>query len=432
MNDFQRVLLLGTGPASIQLAVTCKRLWQSRVAIAGRESVRSAAIFEALHHGGSLGIASVQNEKHRAMEGECAFDAVFRGYELVRGVWDTLILAVTADAYLDVLKRLPPSVLREAKLLVLVSPTFGSNRLVHRYMQDIRPDAEVVSFSTYYGDTRWAGGEPSNRVLTAAVKRKVYLGSTAARSDNVRRLQAGFEQLGIATEALHSPLAAESRNISLYVHPPLFMNAFALQAIFEPGDVPKYVYKLFPEGPITPSLIGDMLAQWSEMMGIVDRLHLPRLNLLKFMIDDNYPVRPESLPRAEIERFERLAPIHQAYLLYVRYASLMIDPFSEPDREGRYYDFSAVPIRPVFVNKEGCLDIPRMPKEDYYRIKIIQGIARHLGADCPTIDRFIYTYEEALRRASDVRQHMPLSEAFVVQTFEEDIKRICDNWEVFA
>lgn len=432
MNDFQRILLLGTGPASVQLAVMFKRLWQSRVAVAGRESVRSAAFFEALQDGRSLATASAQNEKHRAMEGECAFDPVFRGFESVRGTWDTLILAVTADAYLDVLKRLPRDVLREARCILLVSPTFGSNRLVHGYMRNIRPEVEVVSFSTYLGDTRWMNGEPSNRVITAAVKRKVYLGSTEARSDNVRRLQDGFGQLGIATEALNSPLAAETRNISLYVHPPLFMNAFALRAIFEPGDVPKYVYKMFPEGPITPSLIADMLTQWNEMMGIVDRLHIPRLNLLKFMTDDNYPLRPESLPRAEIERFERLEPIHQSYLLYVRYASLLIDPFSEPDREGRYYDFSAVPIRPVFVNKEGCLDIPRMPKEDYYRIKIIQGIARHVRAVCPTIDRFIHTYEEAIRRAADKRHELPLSGAFAVQTFEEDIERICDNWEVFA
>ncbi|MFB9325559.1 opine metallophore biosynthesis dehydrogenase [Paenibacillus aurantiacus] len=430
MSEFDRILLLGTGPASIQLAVACRRMWQSRVAIAGRESVRSAAFFEAMHAGHSLASASVQNDQHYAMAGECVFDGVFRGYETVQGQWDTLILAVTADAYLEVLKRLPPGVLREAKCLVLVSPTFGSNRLVHSYMRSIRPDAEVISCSTYFGDTRWLNGDPTNRVITAAVKRKINLGSTEARSVNVRRLQAGFARLGIAADILNSPLAAETRNISLYVHPPLFMNTFALQAIFEPGDIPKYVYKMFPEGPITPSLIGDMLAQWNEMMGIVDRLRIPRLNLLQFMTDDNYPVRPESLPRAEIERFEQLEPIHQAYLLYVRYASLLIDPFSEPDKEGRYYDFSAVPIRPVFVNKEGCLDIPRMPKEDYYRIKIIQGIARHLGAECPTIDRFIDKYEETIRRAAAASYVVPLSEAFAVQTFEEDVKRICDNWEV--
>ncbi len=52
------------------------------------------------------------------------------------------------------------------------------------------------------------------------------------------------------------------------------------------------------------------------------------------------------------------------------------------------FDFSAIPIRRVFVNGAGEWDVPRMPKEDYYRTKIIQGIGRHLGVACPTIDTF--------------------------------------------
>jgi hypothetical protein len=160
-------------------------------------------------------------------------------------------------------------------------------------------------------------------------------------------------------------------------------------------------------------------------MSILDQLGMAGINLLKFMTDDNYPVRIESLSRQDIDRFDQLQTIHQEYLLYIRYASLLIDPFSEPDPDGKYFDFSAVPIRSLFINQEGCLDIPRMPKEDYYRIKIIQGIARFLKVDCPTIDRFIQTYENKIVNVSLAHKDRLLSNAFTVQSFEEDLALIC-------
>ena len=50
------------------------------------------------------------------------------------------------------------------------------------------------------------------------------------------------------------------------------MNDFSLHAIFEGTSVPVYVYKLFPEGPITMTLIREMRQMWQEMMTILDKL----------------------------------------------------------------------------------------------------------------------------------------------------------------
>ncbi|MNJ53767.1 hypothetical protein D3C77_491750 [compost metagenome] len=205
------------------------------------------------------------------------------------------------------------------------------------------------------------------------------------------------------------------------------MNDFSLNAVFQGSPSKKYVYKLFPEGPITPSLIRDMLSGWREMTSIIEKLKLKGVNLLRFMTDDNYPVRPESLSRNDIENFINLEPIHQEYLLYIRYASLLIDPFSDPDQEGRYFDFSAVPIPKIHVNRKGKLDIPRMPREDYYRIKVIQGIANFIGASCPTINRFIVAYETKVVAAVEALKGESLLEAFIIQSFEEDIKMICSE-----
>ncbi|OIU68607.1 opine metallophore biosynthesis dehydrogenase [Rossellomorea aquimaris] len=418
-----RVLLAGTGPVSVQLAVIAKKKLNCEVGIAGRRSVRGRKFFQALAENRQRIAVSVQKETIRGMEGVCVIDNIYSGYEAVQGKWDVLVLTVTTDSYTAVLKSIDREVLKKVSSIVLISPTFGSNSLVKQFIKGINAKCEIISFSTYLGDTRWVGGEPSHHVITAAVKKRLYIGSGFRESKVIQRLVNAGEDMGIELVHVPSPLEAETRNISLYVHPPLFMNEYTLRAIFEEGTR-KYVYKLFPEGPITHRLIRIMRSQWKEMMGILEKLGVPQLNLLKFMTDDTYPVRPESLPRRDIEHFGDLEPVHQEYLLYIRYTSLLIDPFSTPDEDGRYFDFSAVPIRKLFVNHEGELDIPRMPKEDYYRIKIIQGIARHLEVECPAIDGLILVYEENLKKAAELYKDKLLSEAFILRDFHGDIGRI--------
>lgn len=429
MSVFQRVLVLGTGPVAVQMAVLLKKQENGCVGIVGRESVRSESFFAAARQNNQRFYARIQNEKHRKLAGECEIDHVFQGYRTVAGEWDTVILAVTADAYIEVLGQIEQQVLRQVKCVVLISPTLGSNSLIRHYLREISSEAEVISFSTYLGDTRWVHDHPSTHVLTTGVKKKVFLGSTHVPSDPVKSFCELYKQAGIEVEVMSSPMEAETRNISLYVHPPLFMNEFSLRVIFGEEAVKKYVYKMFPEGPITQSVISDMLGQWTEITQMVEKLGMKGVNLLKFMTDDNYPVRPESLSRREIESFPAFEPVHQMYLLFIRYTSLLIDPFSEPDQDGRYFDFSAVPIRQIFVNREGSWDIPRMPKEDYYRIKIIRGIARHIGAPCPTIDKFIITYEQKLEEAAQALAGEALSDAFRVQSFEDDVQMICRELE---
>ncbi len=425
----KRILLLGTGPATIQLAVLFKNRLNCHVGIVGRESVRSESFFTALQQNNRRIHVGIQNEKHRQLEGDCVIDRIFRGYDTITDEWDTVILSVTTDAYLKVLQQMSIQLIKQVKCILLVSPTFGSNSLLRQYMSEISSEAEIISFSTYLGDTRWMNDKPSNHVITTGMKKKVYIGSTLETSDNVKRLCELYEQLGINLEVMPSPIEAETRNISLYVHPPLFMNDFSLNAIFGNNAAKKYVYKMFPEGPITQDLIRNMLAGWKEITNIVGRLNIQGVNLIKFMIDDNYPVRSESISRYDIDHFVDLETIHQEYLLYIRYTSLLIDPFSDPDTEGRYFDFSAVPIRSIFMNREGQWDIPRMPKEDYYRIKIIQGIAKYTGTSCPTIDSFLAVYERKLAEAARSLKGELLSDAFIVQSFEEDLKRIYSDIE---
>ncbi len=424
MTYFKRVLLLGSGPTAIQLAVNFKHYFTSKVAIAGRESIRSQKVFDSIvQHQLTLQV-SVQNSQHQPVAGECTIDELFKGYHTINGNWDTVILCVTTDAYISVLAQIETDVLKEVSCFILISPTFGSSHLITNFLKNLSPHAEVISFSTYYGDTRWLDDIPSNQVVTTGVKKKVYIGSTHATSEIVDELCTLFNRLGIQLKKVPSPLEAETRNISLYVHPPLLMNDFSLQAIFDEQNTPKYVYKIYPEGPITYTTIRHMLNYWKEMMTVVNYFHIQPLNLLKFMVDDNYPLHPESIDRQEIENFNQLEPIHQQYLLYIRYASLLIDPFSKPNQDGKYFDFSTVPLRRIFINQNGEWDVPRMPKEDYYRVKIIQGIAKTLKLKSPTFDHFVQTYEEKLRQVVAYSDLKTYSDAFQVKSFSQDIEMI--------
>lgn len=135
MSGIQRVVLCGTGPASIQLAITFKNDLDCRVGLAGRESVRSAAFYAALEQSGQQVQVTIQNEKHRALAGKCIVDQVFRGYNTLAGEWQTLVLAVTTDAYIDVLQQIDDAFIKQLKCVILVSPTFGSSLLVNQYLQ---------------------------------------------------------------------------------------------------------------------------------------------------------------------------------------------------------------------------------------------------------------------------------------------------------
>lgn len=55
-----------------------------------------------------------------------------------------------------------------------------------------------------------------------------------------------------------------------------------------------------------------------------------------------------------IEHFSQLGPSEQQYALFTRYTGLLVDPYSEPDAQGRYYDFSAVRVERVFQDVQGC------------------------------------------------------------------------------
>lgn len=120
------------------------------------------------------------------------------------------------------------------------------------------------------------------------------------------------------------------------------------------------------------------------------------MNLLKFMNDDNYPVQEQSLSRSDIEEFVQLDELHQEYLLYVRYASLLIDPFSTPDKQGQYRPFAAVPYQQVSLDQHGKWVIPRVPYEDYRKLKLLYHVGQTLQIPMPQASTLLLNFEHQL------------------------------------
>ncbi|WP_313811463.1 opine metallophore biosynthesis dehydrogenase [Glutamicibacter sp.] len=420
MNELGSILIAGTGPTAVQMSVLLGRL-RGTVGLVGRSTRRSQQFFQDLSDADGFLTATVQNAAHQALAGQQRIEHRFIDFETVSGEWKTLVLTVPANAYLPVLRRMPAAVLERIERVVLLSPTLGSGALVHEYLNSRALPVEVISLSSYLGDSRWPEAKPGITVLTTGVKARIYSGSTLHNSQSLQYLRTLFESVGTDLQLVDLPLDAEARNISLYVHPALFMNDVSLNAVFNPSGPQQFVYKLYPEGPITPTLIHCMVDYWRELTNLVRALGGSGINLLEFMLADGYRIRPESIAAELVSSFESLAPIHQEYLVYVRYASLLIDPYSAPDAAGRYFDFSAIPIRPIFVDESGHWDIPRMPKEDYYRTKIIQGFAQKLSVDCPTIDKLVGNYESVLQRSAGQLGAQPKTSAFEPQEFSEDL-----------
>jgi len=107
-------------------------------------------------------------------------------------------------------------------------------------------------------------------------------------------------------------------------------------------------------------------------------------NLLAFLHRDNYRVPSCFLEEDEVDRFPTLSTEQQGDLLYARYTGLLVDAHSDPDQDGRYFDFSAVPVTTIDFEKAS---LPRLLTEDIYHLCLLRALSRRLHLTCPAIDR---------------------------------------------
>ncbi|PCT85512.1 hypothetical protein A7O96_15810, partial [Listeria monocytogenes] len=178
-----KILIIGTGPVAIQLANLCHLTTDKQINMVGRAStsLKSKKLFQAYQHDNYFEVTT-QNDAHKQMAGRFQINHLYADIQDVEGIYDTIIMACTADAYHSTLAQLSTATLEKVKRILLVSPTFGSQMIVEQYMADFNKDIEVISFSTYLGDTRLYDVAQPNHVVTTAVKSKLYIGSNLGYS----------------------------------------------------------------------------------------------------------------------------------------------------------------------------------------------------------------------------------------------------------
>ncbi|MCR8842700.1 opine metallophore biosynthesis dehydrogenase [Paenibacillus sp. SC116] len=397
-TPFGDTLLIGAGPAAIHVAVQLSRGWSSKLGLLNREGPHAARLLHDLEKSQQCVSSRVHGEEYQHLEGTVRLHRFYAGYTSleVDGSWKTIIICTPCDSYRDVIRQLQLERLPFVHTIVLLSPSFGSNLLVTSELPLVR-SIDVISLSTYFAATKFDSASMTTS-YTKAMKKKIYAASNQSSSWSIEPLQRFISGLGIQCDIVSNPLEAESRSITMYVHPPLFINEFSLDQILSHEPSKKSMYKLYPEGPITSQVIHVMVELWREISRFLISCGSKPINLLQFMNDDNYPVREENLSRYEIEHFVELEPIHQEYLLYIRYSSLLIDPFSSTDEQGKYFDFSAVPYKQVYQDECGRWLIPRIPFEDYKRLKVLSRMAELMDVNMPQTLQLIQLFEQRLQQ----------------------------------
>ncbi|UOK59957.1 opine metallophore biosynthesis dehydrogenase [Bacillus sp. OVS6] len=299
-------------------------------------------------------------------------------------------MCTPSDSYVEVLNQLFSRKLTRLNKIIFLSPGIGSNILIGRHFKEELKEIELISMSAYYGATKYE--EDGINVRTKALKKRIYLASSNKKSGHIHSVSKFIESLRVEARIVSAPIEAESRNVTTYVHPPFFMNSFAMKQILTKNQSLKSMYKLYPEGPITQHSIRVMVKLWKEISKVVEYFGAKPVNLLQFLNDDNYPVHNETLSREDIEQFQTFSEVKQEYLLYIRYSAILIDPFSRPDEYGRYFDFSAVPFKQAERDTRGRWAIPRIPLEDYRKLKGIYELGQAAGIEMPHALALIETF----------------------------------------
>ncbi|ALD47143.1 TPA: opine metallophore biosynthesis dehydrogenase [Serratia marcescens] len=400
MNNAFPTLILGAGPAAIQLAADIKAAGNARIGLYNRPSEKGRRLKQHLAHTPSLWLTGAGKAQRTQDDAQVTIDRYCDDLALVGGDWRRLILAVPADQYHDVLQQVPWAALPQLRSLILLSPSIGSGLMAQSLLQEAgQSHVEVISLSSYYADTKYQNAEQPYRAYTKAFKQRIYLAGAGARSDcaELDWLCSLLARHGIDAQRCDSLLAAERFSITNYVHPPLALAETTLQAIFQPQAPIQYLYKTHPEGPICPEAIADMLALSQDYQQLLNRLGIEAINLLRFLNDDNYPVPPRMVSRRWIDQFPQLAPTEQCYALFTRYTALLVDPYSEPDAQGRYYDFSAVRVARVFQDAQGRWRLPRVPQEDVRKLRVLVLLAQRLDVEMPAAQRLLARFQQALQ-----------------------------------
>lgn len=411
---FNNVLIVGTGPVGLTLYVNLKKGFANRVALKTRDSINTKIFIEDLKNNDNFLEITASNKNISLIEGKCKLETLYVDSFSIDNEWDTLILATPCDNYIEVVKELNLKNLEKIKKIILISPEFCSSLILKTYIPN---DIEVISLSNYFAASNFLNNRC--KVITNALKKSIYIGSSIKSSVFLEKIREFLLEFNIYSIKCRNGIEAESKNITLFVHSPFLLNDISLRQVFNIDTTKRFVYKLYPEGPITMDTIHNMVVLHEEISDLYKKMAIPQLNLLKFL-NDTYPVLDTSIKQPYIKNFLNLTRTKKEYLLYVRYASILIDPFSIPDKDGKFFDFSRVEYSKIYLNDKNKWVIPRRPLEDYNKLNLIWHLSNFFETKNSLIAKLINCYKKYYLNFENVIEKKNIdSNSYLTERFDE-------------
>ena len=385
-------LVAGAGPVGIQTSQIMAPLSQ-KIALIGKSSPQWENRQRLIKQHGYVVCCEVNEPQLATLVGLVKFNELYTELSPLPSSWDTLVLATPAHAYCDVLSSFSEILLKNLKQIILMSSMLGGCLILEGMLKKKGASPNIMLFSSYFATSYFTSNPTDkNRVLTVrtkTVKKRVYIYQSKSNDGLLSALRNALEKIDVQVIPLDNSFSVEGRNIATYVHPAFIINTFSLDHMLSKEDEVKYMYKLYPEGPITMSSIRDLLLHWKSVSRLLEHYSAQPINLLQLLNDEHHRVHEKTIPKDKIVSFNELDEIEQEYLLYIRYSTILIDP--DPFSKGKTFEVSAKPYIKGKVRK-GRLLLPRTPLEDlqtlYWLNHLVQSSSLISSVTFPSIEVF--------------------------------------------
>lgn len=393
-------LVVGAGPVGIQTSQILAP-FSRKISLISKNSHQWENRKKLMKQHGYVASCEVNNPQLAPLVGLVRFDDFYSDLSSLPSDWDTLVLATPVHAYCDALSIFSDLCLKNLKQILLMSSMIGGCLILKGMLKKKGASPNIIIFSSYFAKSCFTSNPTDKHpltVITKKVKKQVYLYLSESNDILLRALQNVLEKIDVQVTPLDNPFSVEGRNIATYIHPAFFINTFSLDHILSNEGEAKYMYKLYPEGPITMSLIRELLLHWKSISRLLEHYSAQQINLLQLLDDEHHRVHEKTISKEKIDSFNELHEMEQEYLLYVRYSTILIDPevLSESEHDSRSFSSSAKPYIKGRI-KKGKLHLPSKPLEDLQTLYWLNRLVHNSNLSSPITFQPIEVFENWIK-----------------------------------
>jgi len=161
------------------------------------------------------------------------------------------------------------SVLGDLSLLELNHIVIANSGLGRSFeLAERRNNSDISCFSNFFGAAKYSGSE---EVTLKTIKKETFIYTNSI--DLREFFEFAFKVSRVNLSFTQTSLEAEFRNITLYAHPAFSTSSICLEYSFGISNIKKYMYKIFPEGPVEPRQTLKYASLSNMIQKIMGNLH---------------------------------------------------------------------------------------------------------------------------------------------------------------